>query len=419
MASGGRGGNGRRVGRKSLTEFFVMRQVVHPDGTRSWVMIDSATGLPYERVSRWLRGRSEETQRTYGYHVLDHLGWTRSLGRQEDDMTFADLQRYVGLCGATMSGPLGTPWLTAPLADGSLKDRATALKSYYLHWMTTEKVQSDLVEELRTFATRSSAQAHSGQTEARGPVPPNPLRMGGGGSRPTPKLMDDSVSEALLRAATTARDRMILCWFEDSGIRIGQLAGLQFPDLHLVMNHPCRDMAAKHAHVVHRDSNPNGARSKGAARAPRSGVVRGGLLVRVSSRMLDTYHEYLLTDYERWRAAAQHDMVLIQLRNDPGAPLSPKGIRALVNRLAKRSGVDKAWPHQFRHLWATRLLEETDGNAVLVAQVGGWKSPQMVEDTYGHLTSTSAAAKALDTVHKKNADRIRKAQEQSSGASDE
>jgi hypothetical protein len=107
-------------------------------------------------------------------------------------------------------------------------------------------------------------------------------------------------------------------------LRIGEVCGLWFCDLHLRRDHQCGERRSPHAHVVKR-INPNGAAAKRAHPAAIvDGVVTGGIVRRASPG----YHEYLAEDYHRLRALAQTELVLVQLAGDrAGAGLSTHGGR--------------------------------------------------------------------------------------------
>lgn len=82
------------------------------------------------------------------------------------------------------------------------------------------------------------------------------------------RLADEEVV-ALLRAARSARDQVIVLLMARAGLRRGEVAGLRRGDLHLLVDNiglGCR-ISAAHVHVVPRD-NSNGAWAK--ARLPRA-----------------------------------------------------------------------------------------------------------------------------------------------------
>jgi integrase len=377
-----------------------VQRVDHPGGRRSFVIVDLGAGVVHGRAGRFLAGFGEGTQRTYAFHLADHLRWLRAGGRCEDTVGIGDLRRYLGLCGMGHAGPFGVPWLERPLGERALSVRAACLKGYYLHLTAAEGVNVALREGLSEVRLPGAAArdrlflGHLGW-----PVPANPLMAGAAPPRRHPRLLPDGTAAALLESVRTARDKMIVTWLADSGMRIGELCGLWFSDLHLVTGHACGQRSGPHAHVVRR-FNVNGARAKTARPAGLAGgVVTGGTVRRASPAMVTAYHEYLAEDYYRVRALAGHDMVLVQLAGArAGEPLSAHGARQMLERAGRRAGLGLVTPHAFRHAWATALTAATGGNTKAVADEGGWASARTVEDTYAHLAGEPALEAALARV---------------------
>src|SRR5919106_1587146 len=226
-------------------------------------------------------------------------------------------------------------------------------------------------------------------------LPANPLSAGTPPRR-HPRLLPEGTTEALLAAVRSARDRMIVTWLSDSGMRIGELCGLWFCDLHLRDGHRCGQRRGPHVHVVKR-LNPNRAAAKRPMPARiEDGVVTGGVIRRASPAMISTYHEYLTEDYHRVRAVATTELMLVQLAGErAGAPLSSHGARQMLERAGRRAGLGRITPHAFRHKWATALSEATGGNTKAVADEGGWASSQTVEAAYAHLGGDTALEAAL------------------------
>ena len=225
----------------------------------------------------------------------------------------------------------------------------------------------------------------------------NPLSSGAP-PRKHPRMLPDGSREAMLDAVRTARNRMIVIWLSDSGMRIGELCGLWFCDLHLRKDHPCGERKGPHAYVVKR-LNPNRASAKtGFPSIVVNGIVSGGTVRRASPAMVASYHEYLAEDYHRVRALAQTDLVLVQLVGEKtGDALSTHGARQMIERAGRRAGL-LIKPHAFRHSWASALTEPTGGNTKAVADEGGWMSAQTVETTYEHLAGTPALEAALNEI---------------------
>jgi integrase len=383
-----------------LAELYALRvQVVnHRGGHRSFVVLDVESGAVHRRAERFLAGFGEGTQRTYAFHLVDHLRWLAAYGYGEDTVGIADLRRYLALCGAEFTGPMGSPWRATPLSGSAQQVRAACVKGYYLDLTTREGVNESLRSALsarRLMTGRQRDRSTLGHLATS--MPSNPLSHSV--PRRHPRLLPDGAASAMLAAVRTARDRMIVTWLADSGLRIGELCGLWFCDLHLRSDHPCGERKAPHLHIVQR-RNINGARAKtGRPAAVVDGAIAGGTIRRVSPAMVATYHEYLLEDYHRLRVLADGMLVLVQLTGEnAGAGLSTHGARQMLERAGRRAGLGVIKPHAFRHSWATALAQATGGNTAAVADEGGWASAATVEETYAHLAGDAGLDAALHRV---------------------
>lgn len=382
-------------------EYFV-QAANHKDSSQSFSIFDAGTAKIHSRSDRWLRTFSEGTQRTYAYHLVDHLRWLKAVNASEEAVSLEDLRRYMALCGAEHAGPLGSPWLDAPLSASALQVRAAVLKGYYLDVTSRERINDKLNKQLTEtrLPTRALKDkqflAHVSGLE----VPANPIAPTAPPRR-HPRLLPDGVAAALIDTVNTARDRMIVTWLNDSGIRVGELCGLHHVDLHLRPNHECGEEKLAYFHVVKR-SNPNRARAKrGQPARLEDGVVRGGSVRYASPAMIETYLEYLTDEYFDVRGLATSNLVLVQLQNDVGMPLSTHAVRQMLTRAGRRAGAGKVRPHAFRHTWATALTEAS-GMPALTAKAGGWSSAKTVEETYLHLAASEIVSESLNRVWSRN-----------------
>jgi integrase len=64
--------------------------------------------------------------------------------------------------------------------------------------------------------------------------------------------------------------------------------------------------------------------------------------------------------------------------------LSTAGLRGMLGRAGVREELGRVRPHQFRHGFATDVLDASGGNAVMAREAGGWASAATVEEIYGH-----------------------------------
>jgi integrase len=161
------------------------------------------------------------------------------------------------------------------------------------------------------------------------------------------------------------------------------LCGLHLADLHLRENAGCGECRPPHVHICHRETNPNHARAKTKhSWAVEGGTVTGGLIRRASPAMIHTYFEYMTTQYPR---DAEHGMLLVQLHGPRcGEPWAAAGVRGMLRRAGAREELGRIRPHQFRHGFATSVLDKSDGNTVIAREAGGWASATTVEEIYGH-----------------------------------
>jgi integrase len=198
-----------------------------------------------------------------------------------------------------------------------------------------------------------------------------------------PKMLPEGARDRLLGVVTSARDRLVVTWLADGGFRVGELCGLYLADLHLREGAGCGQCRSAHVHVCHRETNPNRAAAKSKHEwTVEDGLVRGGLIKRVSPAMIHTYFEYMTTEYPK---AAGHGMLLVQLHGDHrGEPWTSDAARGMLRRAGARAGLGLVKPHAFRHSFATAVLDASGGDLVVTREAGGWASAATVDEIYAH-----------------------------------
>src|SRR6476646_2236614 len=95
---------GRWAMQPDLLNVLRVQVANHHDGQRSYVVLDVSTGVVHRRAERFLARFGEGTQRTYAYHLVDHLRWLAVHRHREDTVAIGDLRRYMALCGAEFAG---------------------------------------------------------------------------------------------------------------------------------------------------------------------------------------------------------------------------------------------------------------------------------------------------------------------------
>lgn len=362
-----------------------VQQIERKDGRRSWT-IAWPEGTVHQEADRFLRQHDGSgTQRTYAYYLVDHLRWLERECLAFDKVQLRDLERYMGIVGAEVRMPLGEPWRVGkrPYGRSALSTAAACLKGFYLH-QSSLGVNFELGKKLNTARLPSRQdRRRSFLGHVKSPLPTNPLAPSGPHRR-HPKMLPDGARDKLLATVSAARDRLVVTWLADGGLRIGELCGLHLVDLHLRENTACGECRSPHVHVCHRPGNPNRAEAK--TKHPwrvDHGTVTGGLIKRVSPAMVHAYFEYVTTEYPR---GADHGMLLVQLHGaGAGRPWAPVGARRMLGRAGKRTGLGIVKPHAFRHTFTSAVLDAADGNLLIARDAGGWASAAMVDEVYGHV----------------------------------
>ncbi|MEV5985099.1 tyrosine-type recombinase/integrase [Streptomyces sp. NPDC052051] len=378
--------------RLSLGQLRV-QEVRHRDGRRSHTIFDSASGV-HAGADRYLMPYAGKgSDRTYAYLLVDHLRWLDREALDPATVHFQDLERYMGAVGAKISRPFGAPWRVGkkPYGNSALRGAAACLKGFYLKQgeLGINRELADVLDVRRMPTKRDrerSMLGHLTRSMDANPLAPKEER------RRHKKMLPDGAREMILEEVNSARDRLVVEWLSDGGFRIGEMCGLHLCDLHL-REDACEECRQPHVHVCHREGLANGARAK--TKWPwefTDGMIRGGLIKRVSPAMIHAYFDYMTGEYPR---GAAHGMFLVQQHGpDRGLPWAPEGARKMLKRAGYRAGLGLIRPHMFRHTWANAVLDAADGNLVIVRDAGGWASTDVVDEIYAHIDVNDPAFNA-------------------------
>lgn len=275
----------------------------------------------------------------------------------------ADLTRDVYLRGATQF----TDWLETTHPD--IHDPAQVTTRHALEWAEHLKVERNLAKgtrAVRLVAARLWFKYMIGQEDSA--CDNDPFRVV---ERPTPdatppEVIPDEELKALLKTCGSdflgRRDEAIIRLFLDTGIREGELVGIDMGDLDL-------------GHLEVRVTGKTGTR-----------IVPFGNKTAVALRK-----------YQRMRAARPHVgqpplFQPAQISRTGSYRLSAKSVWFMLDRRCKQAGIGHRHPHQLRHTWADDMLSNgaQEGD---VERLGGWaRGSQMVK----HYGSARADARARE-----------------------
>ena len=377
---------GWRVREASDGEGLVGYTLIQPDGRR------------HVSSDRFLARYGAGTARAYAFALLKHFRWLDAQGLTAETVSLERLRAYARLLEGTGRGlyraPMGGGGF--PLAPRSARQHLAALAAYYRS-MPNAHARQEIVREraLEYPSGTASAQLLRGGAVR---VEQNPLRAGGRTARlGRPSIPTGDEMRRVEGALASAREKFVYFWLLHAGLRVGELCGIRHEDVHLAPEISCPEETRPHVHIFHRASNSNGARAKTAA-APRfrSDRVQGG-----ETRLVSPVMEAVLAEYVGELVEPDlSDFVLVNTRGPRvGLGMTTEGVRRLVARMGQRGGISRLRPHQFRHRFATDLLNASGGDAKVVRYAGGWSSTAMVDQVYGHVDAPNGRmANALEEV---------------------
>lgn len=335
---------------------WIVERAELSDGRSTLLIVDAESFAIHSECLEYVHAlyaadRSPNTVKTYLRPIVKFLNWCESDGVDWRRVTLIDMARFKRMVETT------------PVRGGSLPSRSTlsitltAVCEFLRYCAAAGTIPPDvplhLIERKWMPAPAvNRVRDHRGQMRTvrasalRAKVPER-----------APVIVSKPHSASMLASATTDRDRFLLRLMLEAGLRIGEVLGLRFDDIHFLPDSSTLGChyAGAHVHVRRRDRNENGALAK--SYPPRAVPVDDGLV--------GAYRDYR---YERDRRCGTDagDYLFVSYAGPRrGHALTYSNAYQMVRRLARGCGA-RVTPHMFRHTAATGWVEQ--GTQVDVVQ---------------------------------------------------
>lgn len=334
---------------------------------------DLCTCLPIEPIQRFLnhcrkRGLAFNTVSTYAYRLADFWHWLehKSLDWSEVGIEeLADFMNWYLLGGDVAVISEGLQELISKRSSRTVNQAITVIQSMYEFHAISGRIDE------KRFCSFLSSSRNKQVGFLKGIVKSTPekrKRIKIKDRKLFPGCLTDEEIIRLVEACTTYRDRLILIFLRETGIRRGELLGLHLEDV--------QDLDVRKRIRIVRRSNPNQVWAKGCEREVP--------ILQNRETVQQTFHAYLLEEYPPEAEKLGHGMLFVNLQGkNIGYPMSADRLSKLFVQLHARTGI-KAHPHLFRHTFATRMLQSGYLDHY-VQQILGHSSITTTKDIYSHV----------------------------------
>lgn len=353
-------------------------------GEKFQCVFDIKTWLPLEPVQRFLnycrkRGLAASTVTTYAYRLVDFWRWLECKVLSWKEVGLDELSEFANwylLGGDAEVISVEVREVISKRSPRTVNQAVTAVQEFYefhaIEGRIDEKCFMKLARGWRKRGGFLRGIVKSGPEQRKRIKLKEPKSF--------PGCLTNEEVLRLVEVCNSYRDRLILMLLRETGIRRGELLGLRLVDV--------QDFDKSGRILIVRRNNPNGAWAKGTERE---------IIVLHNRRVVqETLNAYLLEEYPAEAERLGHGMLLVNLaRENVGQPMTSNRLNKLFSKeLYARTGI-KAYPHLFRHTFATRMLQAGYLDQY-VQQLLGHRSISTTKDIYSHVLTEINLATLLE-----------------------
>lgn len=300
-------------------------------------------------------GRAENTLKAYARDIAAYIRWSESRRRTWLDVAaLDDFQAFLLVDRAR-----GTQ---APRREATANRLLTAVRGLLRFCVESGHLPHAAMGRLysvKDFRFLPAEARGEGPVDAQRLSPRHHFRAPLQSEPPT--VISDSQFVAMLRAATSNRDRLLLSVMHDCGLRVGEALGLRRGDVHFLEDSQALGCEFEGPHLhVRRRPNTNGA----VAKSPRSRTVPA------PPEVVEWYGLYL-HERDRTPRARGSAYLFVNLAPPVGEPMRYRNVWELVGRLGRAAALPvTVSPHTLRHCYGTSLADAERPIDVIAALMG-------------------------------------------------
>lgn len=328
----------------------------------TWLVIkdDYLPVLPIKEYLNYLNiiNYSPNTIRSYAYHLKTYWEFLKKYDLQWEKVGLEELVDFVSWLRKPKDKVVSIDKKDTPKRKASTVNTIlTCIYSFYDYHAEVKNINLNNADRFKKMPRKFKGFLyHLDKNES---IKTKIIKLKTNTSRP--KTLTEKQILKIIENCNNLRDKLLVSLVYETGLRIGQALGLRHKDIHSWDNE---------IHIVFRDNNINGVRSK----STKDNIIH------VSEDLMALYTEYLIYEF----ADIDSDYVFINLWNGKiGKAMSYQNAVDLIKRLSKDLDISVHW-HMFRHTHAKKLL--TSGwDPAYVQKRLGHKNIQTTINTYGNI----------------------------------